>query len=126
MIHLEHALKDKLEKKCNVVYSIPCKGNNCQAAYIGQTKRQLKVRLGEHKKNIQQDPSKHNAFTKHTINKDHFFDFECTRILAKETNYRKRLVLEICHIAHCKNSVNLRTDIQNLSKIYNPIVKRNA
>ena len=34
-------VKDKLEKneQCNVVYSIPCKGNNCQAAYIGQKQK---------------------------------------------------------------------------------------
>ena len=109
-------VKDKLEKneQCNVVYSIPYKGNNCQAAYIGQRKRPLKVRLGKHIKNIQQEPSKHNALTKHTI-KDHFFDFERIRILDKETNNRKRLLFEMCHIAHCKNSVESKVDGVDLS-----------
>ena len=46
--------KDKIPKEhsSNIVYSVPCKGNECKAVYIGQTKRFLKNRLKEHKNNI--------------------------------------------------------------------------
>ena len=118
--------KDKIPKELssNIVYSIPCKGNDCKAVYIGQTKRFLKNRLKEHKNNIKETPNKQNALTKHTVEKDHFFDFDRTRILANEHNYKKRLLLEMCHIAGTVDAVNLRTDIENLSKIYNPIIKK--
>ena len=45
--------KDKIpkEQSSNIVYSVPCKGNDCKAVYIGQTKRFLKNRLKEHKPN---------------------------------------------------------------------------
>ena len=118
--------KDKLtiEQASNIVYSVPCKGNNCKAVYIGQTKRFLKNRLNEHKNNIRETPNKQNALTKHTIEKDHFFDFVNTKILANEPNYKKRLLLEMCHIAGTDDAVNLRTDVENLSKIYSPILRK--
>ena len=42
--------KDQLkkEKLSHIVYSIPCKDNNCKAVYIGQTKRFLQTRIKEH------------------------------------------------------------------------------
>ena len=118
--------KDRLKKEqlSNIVYSIPCKDNNCKAVYIGQTKRFLQTRIKEHKNNIREPPTKQNALTKHTIEKDHFFDFDRTKILSKEYNYKKRLLLEMCHIAGTREAVNLRTDIENLSKFYNPIIKK--
>ena len=60
--------KDKLpiEQDSNIVYSVPCKGNNCKAVHIGQTKRFLKNRLNEHKNNIRETPNKQNALTKYT------------------------------------------------------------
>ena len=44
--------KDKSDKwdQTGVVYKFTCK--NCPATYIGETKRSLKTRINEHKKNI--------------------------------------------------------------------------
>ena len=36
----------------NVVYCLLCSKENCQKIYIGQTKRQLKERFGEHKTSV--------------------------------------------------------------------------
>ena len=58
------------------------------------------------------------------MEKDHFFDFDGTKILSMEWNYKKRFLLEMCHIAGTKEAVNLRTDIENLSKIYKAIIKK--
>ena len=63
------------------------------------------------------------ALTKHTVRNDHFFDFESAKILANESHYRKRLVLEMCYIAGNEDAVNLRTDLENVSKIYYPVIK---
>jgi len=42
----------------NNVYKIRCK--NCDASYIGQTKRQLQTRVKKHFNNTIMDPSRHN------------------------------------------------------------------
>ena len=74
------SIKDRLKKEqlSNIVYSIPCKDNNCKAVYKGQTKGFLKSRINEHKNDIRKCPTKQNALTKHTIEKHHFFDFDVT------------------------------------------------
>ena len=52
--------KDKIlkEQSSNIVYSVPCKGNDCKAIYIGQTKRFLENGLKEHKNNFKESPNK--------------------------------------------------------------------
>ena len=80
--------------------------------------------MNEHKNNIRETPNKQNALTKHIIEKDYFFDFVNTQILANEPNYKKRLLLEMCHIAGTDDAVNLRTDVENLPKIYSPILRK--
>jgi len=39
-----------LEVNNNIVYKIFC--NNCNASYVGLTKKQLRTRINEHVKNI--------------------------------------------------------------------------
>jgi len=58
----------------NVVYKISC--NDCNASYVGQTKRQLKTRLKEHSNNIKSDTSKHSVITQHIIEYSHTFDWD--------------------------------------------------
>jgi len=60
---------NKHDTKNNIVYKIFC--NNCNASYVGQTKRQLKTRINEHVKNIRFDESKHSVITKHIIEENH-------------------------------------------------------
>jgi len=46
-----HKDKDPLPSKNNAIYKIFCK--NCEASYVGQTKRRFKTRVKEHKKQYQ-------------------------------------------------------------------------
>jgi len=57
----------------NIVYKICCK--NCDAFYVGQTKRQLKMRINEHVKNINLKESKHSVIIDHIFEKNHTFDW---------------------------------------------------
>lgn len=114
-------IKDTTPKEMtsNVVYKIPCLF--CDLNYIGQTKQTLKNRITGHKSNMKQHTSTHTALTKHTIETDHIFDYKETEILEIEPNYKKRLIKEMIHI-HREQTVNLKTDTNNLSNIYLPLI----
>ena len=55
--------------KSNVVYKILC--NNCDASYVGQTSRQLKTRITEHRNHIRHNISVRSVITKHRLQYDH-------------------------------------------------------
>jgi len=101
--------KDLLLSKNNVIYKIFC--NNCEASYVGQTKRQLKTRLKEHKNNIKHDRSKHSVIFEHIVECNHSFDWEGIKIMARETNFYKRIVSEIIYIKEPKFGLNLNSTI---------------
>lgn len=103
-------------KQTNVIYKIPC--NDCPNVYIGQTKQYLQNRINQHKA----ESSNITALKKHRINTEHNFNFNNTTILHKEKNQKVRNVLEMIYIKKDNNSVNDRTDIANLSKIYYSIL----
>ena len=63
------------------------------------------------------------ALAHHHFDTGHQFDFENVRVLDYEQNYKKRIVSEMIHINLC-DSVNLKTDTQNLSNIYSNILKK--
>lgn len=112
-------IKDKipLKFKSNVIYKINCK--NCSGVYIGQTKQWLKSRLSGHKSNCKNIVNfNKTALSMHHFEKGHNFDFENVKILDNNQNKEKRNFLEMLHIKTTPNTVNFRTDTQNLSKFY--------
>jgi len=115
--------KDKNNRKniSNVIYKICCK--DCDATYIGQTKRQLGTRVKEHRNNIRMDPSKHSVVTEHIIKENHTFDWDNAQILDTENNFYKRLISETIHIKEHKNSINLNKDTELLDVAYFDILK---
>ena len=114
--------KDNISKldTADVVYNIPCTG--CTASYIGTTKRPLKTRITEHKKYVFNPPDKWTALIKHAWNQDHKFDFNAVNIVDRSSNYKKRMILEMTHVASKPHVVNQRTDTENLSVFYLPLL----
>lgn len=53
---------------------------------------------------------------------NHKFDWKNVRILDEESILRKRLISEIIYIKRQKNSLNLHSDIDNLNRMYFPIL----
>ncbi|XP_071580435.1 uncharacterized protein [Temnothorax nylanderi] len=62
--------KDRLttSKETNIVYQIDC--GNCEASYIGQTKRHLETRIKEHFNDIKRHCSNHSVYLKINVNAD--------------------------------------------------------
>jgi len=42
---------------------------DCEASYVGQIKRHLKMRINEHTKNINYDESRHSVITNYMLEK---------------------------------------------------------
>lgn len=125
--HLFKNAKDRVGKldMCNVVYEIPCKGNEhqqCNKIYIGQTKRSLNIRLSEHETDIK----KHKYTTgiaKHMMEHIHTPDFDKTKILDIENKLNRRLTLESLRIRQKANTtMNNREDVDKISANYNVVL----
>jgi len=56
----------------NIIYKLSCK--DCDATYVGQTKRKLNTRTSEYRRDINKKTGKHSVITEHRINNDHEFD----------------------------------------------------
>lgn len=119
-------LKDSIPKsdRSSIVYKIPCK--DCTSCYIGQTKQYIKKRVKQHiydcaPKNYQKIEK--TALADHHFINDHNFNFDAYEILDTETNFKKRNISEMIHI-QINNSINKRTDTDNLSKIYTFILDK--
>lgn len=110
-------LKDKIDKnkKMNVIYCVECL--DCPSVYIGQTMQSLQHRLNLHRSDVRLRPDR-CALAQHASSTGHSFGFLNTAILDIEANKSKRLFLEMCYIQQNSNSINKRSDIQNLSSIY--------
>jgi len=79
-----------LPKLCrirNVVYKIHCK--DCDVSYVGQTKRQIKIRIKEHRNNIKLNETCGNHWPYIDT-----FDWEDIKIMDSESNYNERLISE--------------------------------
>ena len=73
------------------VYKIKC--SDCQASYIGETGRNLKTRLTEHKRatrngDVNNHIAEHHRLTNHAI------DWDSAQCVTYSTNYFQRLTLE--------------------------------
>ncbi|KYN18349.1 hypothetical protein ALC57_09345 [Trachymyrmex cornetzi] len=116
--------KDALKKNCksNVVYKISC--NDCDASYVGQTGRQLKTRISEHRNHIRHKSATRSVVTEHRLFNNHDFRWDDVKILDEEPIYRKRLISEMVNIKKQTNSLNLQTDTEGLHKAYLPIINK--
>ncbi|XP_077277703.1 uncharacterized protein LOC143905912 [Temnothorax americanus] len=99
--------KDRLtmSKETNVVYQIDCV--NCEASYIGQTKRHLETRIKEHFNDIKKHCSNHSVVSKHRSQNNHDFKWSEPKILHKECNTKKREIAEMFFIKRHNNIINL-------------------
>ena len=111
-----HVLEDK---RRGVVYKVPCKDCSKTYVYVGEIKRTLKVRLGEHKQVVKRGDPK-NGIAEHAHNTQHAIDW----MGAKEkmdSNYWRRRTIEAIHIETSADTMNLDGGLL-LPLVWNPIL----
>lgn len=104
----------------DIIYQINCV--TCHSKYIGQTSQTIKQRITLHKSDIKLRPDR-CALASHVNETGHHIDFDNPKILAVESNHNKRLFMEMCFINNSDNSLNNKTDIQSLSRIYTYVLE---
>ena len=115
-------LKDQLRKETfdNVIYKIPC--GACNKMYIGQTANALKTRLQRHQSDIRNN-KKDTALCQHVLETKHIPDFSKTEIIHRGVKIKKkRLTLESLNILLNQNTMNFRTDTENINSTYKFII----
>lgn len=123
--------------KYNVVYQLPCQ--NCHACYVGMTTNNLKKRLSGHQSTINALENQLNqgrqytdmeiqqlkgktALIEHCIDHQHRFNLQKPKILDHTFKRSTLPILEMCHISTIPNTVNRRTDTDNLNRSYTNII----
>ena len=102
--------KDRVEKddKNSVVYKVPCR--DCSSSYIGETGRELKVRIREHISNVRNNIS-NSQIAQHTHEHNHTMNWNNTSILSQHKHNRSRRILEACHTLTTQNTLNRAIEI---------------
>ncbi|KYN20120.1 hypothetical protein ALC57_07527, partial [Trachymyrmex cornetzi] len=107
--------------KRNVIYKINC--NDCDASYVGQTKRTLATRVKEHKNDIRKIDGNLSVISEHRLSSNHEFDWEGVEIMDSERWMYKRRISEMLFIKLQKNGLNLQSDTDLLHNSYIPILE---
>ena len=82
------------------MYKIPC--NSCNKCYIGETGRDLSIRLKEHIRDVK-DKKISSAPFNHFINTGHSLNYDNTQLIYKNSNVYKRHLVESSFINCNKN-----------------------
>ena len=104
------------EKRKGVVYEVLCK--ECSKTYVGETKRTLKVRLGEHKQAVKRGDPK-NGIAVHAHNTQHAIDWMGAKKM--KANYWRRRTIEAIQIKSSVDTMNLDSGLL-LPSLRNPIL----
>lgn len=110
----------------NVVYEVCCggtEGEKCNLTYIGTTKRQLGIRMTEHKADIKKKkPS--TGLSQHIIDSGHIPNFDDVRVLDKEKRMTTRYTLESLRIQQkIRRTMNTQEDRDNTIVSYALAIK---
>jgi len=92
------------ERKREVVYKVPCK--DCNSVYVGETKRNLKTRLSEHRYAVSRGDDKNGISVRaNTLN--HSIAWECASVEKVVNGYWKRRMSEAILIGKAEKTMNL-------------------
>ena len=93
-----------INQQSNVIYKIPC--NDCNAVYIGETKRSFGTRSKEHEAHVRLGHVDKNEIADHCWKRDHRFNFANKSVLDREQNWTSRKIKESIYSVSDKNHIN--------------------
>ena len=96
---------DSMDKR-GAVYKVEC--GDCDAKYIGETKRTARVRISEHQRALRLDQPEKSAVAEHALQTLHDINWTGVEVIAHEEQYWKRRVKEA--IAIQKNQASMNRD----------------
>jgi len=103
--------------RSNVVYKI-----NCDASYVGHTKRTINTRVVEHRNHIRRDTAQISVITNYRLQSNQEFDWDSVRVLDEEINYKKSLISEMIYIKKQKHELNSQNDTELLDPFHNDLL----
>ena len=103
-----------------MIYDIPCE---CGKSYIGETGRNLEIRVKEHKASLRKGDPEISKLAEHSITTGHRFKFEETKVIGKEPNWRHRKVHEAGEILKGGENV-ISTPSFEIDPIWRPLIKK--
>ena len=107
-------------EKSRFVYKIPCA--DCEFVYVGQTKRDLKSRVAEHKRAVKNAEPEKSTLCEHLMLFDHRINWEESTVLKYVNSYRRRLIAESWFINAHTNVIN-RSDGATLPSVHRSLAK---
>ena len=99
------------------MYEIPC--NDCEATYIGESSRTVKVRTHEHSLDIKNQRIRNHMYV-HERDHKHKFNLEDVRVVAQENRCKPRKFIEGVFSKLAPKSINIA---QEIPSVYLSILK---
>ena len=113
--------KDPIPKEDrNVIYQLDCK--NCEAVYVGETKRNLNIRTNEHISAVK-SASQRSHTAEHCWKYNHDFDWNNERVLDFKKTWKTRIIKEANYSD--KNKRHINGVSFKLPAIWKPILQKN-
>ena len=102
------------------MYEVP--SGECEHMYIGETGRNLKERLKEHRYAVKKENLK-NGIAAHACQQQHSVDWDAAKVRCTEQHYWKRKVREAIHISQQRNTSNLDCGLQ-INPVWLPLIQK--
>ena len=103
------------------VYKVNC--IDCPQSYIGETGREVKIRLKEHKYDTTKEKENISGLSKHIRDNKHNVDWDNVIILHKENDFRKRKFKEAVAIKKTGTvTMNKKEEVKAISDIWGNII----
>ena len=109
------------ENTRGVVYQLNC--NDCDAVYVGETKKRINKRIKGHENNTRLVSASNSVITDHRIDSGHDFGWKDYKISNRESHYFKKYIAEMIHIKSNNNCINKQNDTSRLNSINDKILK---
>ena len=110
------------DQRNNIVYKIPCK--DCDATYIGESKRSFKVRSSEHIRAVQNMEVDRSEIADHCWNCNHEMNWNEKKVIDTEPYVWSRKIKETIHSISDTNHTNSIS--YNLPEIWHPNLQTKA